>query len=77
MKKIIILFIIGILASCGSGDSTLSQNTEDVKIEEATIDGNRIDEVLMKKGKAIYVQCLACHQANGEGWRRLEKVGED
>jgi nitrite reductase (NO-forming) len=67
MKKIIILFIIGILASCGSGDSTLSQNTEDVKIEEATIDGNRIDEVLMKKGKAIYVQCLACHQANGEG----------
>ena len=36
-------------------------------MEEAIVEGSGIDKTLMEKGKAIYVQCLACHQANGEG----------
>ena len=67
MKEVIGILVIGILVGCGSENSTSSQNTEDVKMEEAIVEGSGIDKTLMEKGKAIYVQCLACHQANGEG----------
>jgi|TARA_B100001964_G_scaffold66395_1_gene75508 mono/diheme cytochrome c family protein len=67
MKEVIGILVIGILVGCGSENSTSSQNIEEVKMEEAIVEGSGIDKTLMEKGKAIYVQCLACHQANGEG----------
>ena len=67
MEKIIGLFILSILIACGSNDSTSLQNAKQVKTEEAIVSDTGIDEDLMEKGKAVYVQCLACHQANGEG----------
>lgn len=55
MKKIIGIFGLLVIIACGGG-------TEEVKVSD-----NGIDAEVMKKGKAIYVQCTACHQANGEG----------
>ena len=69
MKKILGIFLVIILTACGSGDSTSSQKMEEVNSGEAIEEfaNNGIDEDLMKKGKAVYVQCIACHQTNGEG----------
>ena len=69
MKKILGIFLVVILAACGSGDSTSSKKMEEVNSGEAIEEcaNNGIDEDLMKKGKAVYVQCIACHQTNGEG----------
>ena len=67
MRKVIGILVIGILAACGLEDSVSLQSTEEVKTEKAIVASTGIDEALMGKGKAIYIQCIACHQENGKG----------
>ena len=69
MKKLLGIVLVLILVACGSGDSTLSKTIEGGKSMELMEEfaNNGIDEELMKKGEAVYVQCIACHQTNGEG----------
>jgi len=68
-KITIRLLSIAALVACGGEKKEITPKNKEIAIEEhiQTTTTSNIDTSIMTEGEKVYTQCLACHQANGEG----------
>lgn len=66
MKKIkIVAGILALVVLVACQGDTKDQTIEN--IQDEVVETSVISQSVMDKGRTVYMQCLACHQANGEG----------
>ena len=71
IKCIVVISLIILLFGCGGGEKKELVRIEDSYVvdleKKEQVEISEIDAELMAKGKEFYLQCVACHQFNGEG----------